>query len=282
MSAIVAYISPTTGDYTVLDFDIVSGEEHVVSAKVSEHTVEEGANISDHVRPELARVNLRVVVTDSPINSVTAFGISPAPLQGQYMSQSITGRTSRQLTSFNVQGGQPFGVVPNQVPLIGGLAVPTNGFPRPATPVNVKPSEWDPNNFVTVSGRFLAFPTRMERVKAVFANLCFLCLTGVPVEVTSDIRIYPRMLITSISAPRDGTNSIEFSIEMRELRTAKTQKTFVTRKPAAKPKEKRATPEEAKGKQAAPWRMDSKTSAAILAQDALQGTGPRIPGPSLF
>lgn len=276
MSALVAYVSPKTGDYTVLDFDIISGEEHAISAKVTEHTVEEGANISDHVRPELARLNLRAVVTDSPINSVTAFGVSPAPLNGAFLPLQLTGRMSRQLTSFNVQGGEPFGVAPNNVPFIGGLAVPTNGFVRPATPVTVKPSEWDPNNFVQVSGQFLQFPTRMERVKAVFQNLVFLCQTGVPIEVTTDIRVYPRMLITSISAPRDGTNSIEFTIELRELRTAKTQKTFVTRKPAAKPKEKRAAPEEAKGKQAAPWSMKSKTSAAVLAQDALQGTGPRV------
>lgn len=279
MSAIVAYVDRETGDYTVLEFDIISGEEHNISAKVSDHTVEEGANISDHVRPELARLNLRAVVTDSPINSVTAFGLSPDTLQGRFSPLSITARTNRQLTSFNVSGGEPFGVVPAQVPLIGGLGTPSNLVGRPTSPITVKPSEWDPNNFQTVSGQFLQFPERMERVKAVFNKLCLLCLTGVPIQVTTDIRIYPRMLITSISAPRDGTNSIEFTIDLRELRTAKTQKTFVTRKPAAKPKEKRATPEEAKGKQAAPWKMDSTTSAAILGQDALQHTGSRVHTP---
>lgn len=281
MSALVAYTDPLTGDYTVLEFDIISGEEHTITAEVSDHPVEEGADVSDNVRAGLQRLSLRGVVTDSPINQVSAVALS-GPLQGAFSPLKLTGRVSRQRVAFNVEGGQPFGVVPNGVPVIGGLAVPFNGFVRPATPVNVKPADFV-QDFYNVSGSFLQFPTAMKRVRAAFTNLCGLCREGIPVEVSTDIRNYNRMLITSITAPRDGTDSIEFSIDLRELRTVKTQKTFVTRKPAAaKPAEKRAVPDVQKGKQAAPWRMDGKTSVAIIGQNTFQGTGPRVAQPLPF
>lgn len=269
-AAIVAYTSPETGQYYVIDFDIITGEDHGISASISTHPVQEGANISDHVRPNLIKLSLKARVTDSPINRVTASGVSPGPLSGEYGPRTIYGSTSKQQTYFNVKGGYPPLTVPNGIPLVSGLSVPTFGFPTPYVPAQVFPGERVnvPNN---VSGMMLSFPQKLSRVKNIFGILEVLCLTGVPVEVATDIRFYPRMLINSIGAPRDGSNGLEFSIELQELRTAKTSKTFLTVAAKKKPKEKRAEPAKFEGKKGTPIKLTTRTSGFHIAQDVALG-----------
>lgn len=50
-----------------LEFDATPVITHVDAANVTEHAVEEGANISDHIRKLPAELRLEAVVTDSPI-----------------------------------------------------------------------------------------------------------------------------------------------------------------------------------------------------------------------
>lgn len=52
-----------------LHFDVVLSEEHEHGAEVSEHPVEQGVNIVDHVRPLADRVELEVFVSNTPIFS---------------------------------------------------------------------------------------------------------------------------------------------------------------------------------------------------------------------
>lgn len=48
-------------------FDAVLREVHSASATVSEHAVDSGANVADHVRPELDRLSLEFVVSNTPV-----------------------------------------------------------------------------------------------------------------------------------------------------------------------------------------------------------------------
>lgn len=262
MSAILAFVSPTTGDYTVVEFDVITGEEHNISAQISEHPVEEGANVTDHVRPDLQKVQLKAVVTDSPINQVTAFGLSPAPLHGLPGTMVLNGRQNKQLSTFSIKGGYNPLTLPGNLPIIGDITVPTNGFKPPFVAPTFTPGEWGTQS-TSVAGTFLQFDTPMKRVAAVFKQLEFMCNKGIECEVSTDVRFYERMLIESVSAPRNGTDSIEFTIQFKELRTAKTQKTFVKRK--AKPKKKDAVAKVEQGKKVAPQTVpDASTVARIL------------------
>lgn len=59
------------GQEQTLTFDATVRDAHVSAALVTEHPVERASNISDHVRSELDRVSLEVVVSDTPIVAPT-------------------------------------------------------------------------------------------------------------------------------------------------------------------------------------------------------------------
>lgn len=265
VAAEVLFVQPSSGEMLVLDCDIVKAEEHNVSASVTTHPVQEGANISDHVRANLRKVSLTVRVTNSPINGTGAAKKPSALGIGGYGQISVVGSTSKQVTYANISGGYPPLTVPNQVPILSGLSVPTLGFPRPFVAPKTVGGE-SINVPVALSAWALIFDDVSGRVKSVWNTWAQLCVTGVPVEVNSDLYHYPRMLVTSVSAPRDGTNGLTITVELQELRTARTSKTFINVK-AAKPKEKRAEPVAFQGKKGTPIRLKTKTSLAHSIQD---------------
>lgn len=59
------------GQEQSLKFDATVSDSHESTATITEHPVEEGAAISDHIRPDLDRVSLQVVVSNKPITAPT-------------------------------------------------------------------------------------------------------------------------------------------------------------------------------------------------------------------
>lgn len=55
------------GTIQAIDLDATVRQQHEASATATEHPVETGANVSDHVRANLDRVSLEVVVSNQPI-----------------------------------------------------------------------------------------------------------------------------------------------------------------------------------------------------------------------
>jgi hypothetical protein len=64
-------------DGYIIDASVV--EEHSFDADVTEHPVESGANIADHVRSKPARVTIDGVVSDTPIGNVADLRIADDP-----------------------------------------------------------------------------------------------------------------------------------------------------------------------------------------------------------
>lgn len=54
------------------EIDAVPDEQHEYSAEVTEHPVERGADVTDHVRLKTPRVTLRGIVSDTPIGGIAA------------------------------------------------------------------------------------------------------------------------------------------------------------------------------------------------------------------
>lgn len=263
VAAEVTFVQPSSGEYLLLECDIVKAEEHNVSAQVTTHPVQEGANITDHVRPNLKRVSLQVRVTNSPIDGTGSSRKPSASGIGGYSQISVAGRTSKQVSYANISGGYPPLTVPNQVPIFGGVSAPTLGFPRPfIAPKTVGGEKIDVP--VNLSAWAIVFDDVSGRVKSVWNTWAQLCLRGIPIEVNSDLYHYPRMLITSVGTQRDGTNGLTISVELQELRTARTSKTFINVK-AKKPKEKRAEPTNFQGKKGEPYKLKTKTSMSAAA-----------------
>lgn len=70
-----------------LTFDVVRTEAQELSNLITEHPVETGANVSDHVRPNLNRVTLEAYVSNAPIASpdgtTTQFPLTIPPVPPQ-------------------------------------------------------------------------------------------------------------------------------------------------------------------------------------------------------
>ena len=56
-----------SGQTVSVRFDVISTETHELLNAITEHSVEEGSNVSDHVRPELDRVMLEGYVSNKPL-----------------------------------------------------------------------------------------------------------------------------------------------------------------------------------------------------------------------
>lgn len=93
------------GQEREIQFDAVLTEEHAAPTTVTQHPVEKGATISDHVRPEQERVTIQALVTNTPIKG--------PPTQNK-------GATERQLTR-QVRGEMRIRGIP--VPVIRGASV---------------------------------------------------------------------------------------------------------------------------------------------------------------
>lgn len=61
-------------DGSAIHFDMVRTETVTLGASVTEHPVEQGADIADHIRPELVKVRLEVFVSNAPVEDVNGFG----------------------------------------------------------------------------------------------------------------------------------------------------------------------------------------------------------------
>jgi hypothetical protein len=72
--AFLEYTDPATSQLAVLDFDACLDESVDGSADVTEHPVEQGANISDHKRPQPRQIQITVTVANNPVK------IDPAPI----------------------------------------------------------------------------------------------------------------------------------------------------------------------------------------------------------
>jgi len=85
--------TPQGGQEQVIDFDCLVSETHEGSAQVSDHVVEQGAAISDHVRPQNDSVTLEAVVSNHPLE-VPSFGMDGATGSTRASTVSIGGQTS--------------------------------------------------------------------------------------------------------------------------------------------------------------------------------------------
>lgn len=63
----------------VFRFDAVLSERHDITSTITEHPVEQGTNIADHVRPDPVVINIQGVITQTPIVAVGTDGWSRTP-----------------------------------------------------------------------------------------------------------------------------------------------------------------------------------------------------------
>jgi hypothetical protein len=73
MSAFLGWTTKT-GQSKTMFFDVVTEEDQTLVSTATENPVEEGANVSDHIRKELDRVALDCFVSNQPVHDVNSRG----------------------------------------------------------------------------------------------------------------------------------------------------------------------------------------------------------------
>lgn len=241
--AILWYTTPSSGVQAAIEFDATTAENVVLTAQVSEHPVEEGINISDHVRQNPTRLSMECVITNTPINIVASglVGLVTTGISGngQVARKGAAGKIVGRDEPLLLTTKQRVDVKPAQIsggdvpPFKPGLVGPR----RSDIKITNSVVAWDDE---TVTMQALQFNTPVDRVKATFAVLKAVKELGLEVQVDTYLQFYPHMVITEITAPRTGLDSIAFQLELVEFRRATVSTTTITR---TRTGQKRAQPQ---------------------------------------
>lgn len=85
MGAFLTWVPDGGGDAKSLYFDVCTEEDKDFSSTVTEHPVEDGVNVADHVKKELDKLSIEVFVSNAPVYDFNARGSGvqsvPIPLQ---------------------------------------------------------------------------------------------------------------------------------------------------------------------------------------------------------
>ena len=75
----------TSGSSNLITFAVVTAEDWDEGAQVTEHPVEQGPDVADHIRVELPKCRLRVFATNEPIDVAHGDSVVQAVQQLQSM-----------------------------------------------------------------------------------------------------------------------------------------------------------------------------------------------------
>jgi len=198
---------------TPLYFDVVEKENLRLTATATEHAVEEGVNVSDHVRSELDNVHLEIFVSNTPVKDVN-----------------------------NLWNGQVAGLE---------LKVPTVDKPPALMPGALMGAALDaisnalnpPEPWKAI---VLQFPEKFDNVSFTLNTLIDWKERGVVGQVITPHRTFPSVYIVGIEMNRDATtgDGAAISLELKQIRIVEAK--MIT---APSPTEERGKTMKSKGRQ---------------------------------
>lgn len=204
-------------------FDAGISESHAAEAFIAEHPVEEGVNISDHIRPKLEELELVVHVTNTPIKA-------PRNLDTGAADPTVEGENG---LVFNFSNQELFTVTHNRI-ITRAIAAPgpslntrigfdevqvRAGIGNYVSPAVVVPFT---ANYGTITRKPI---NEFDRVRVVYTNLVQHRAQGTIFRVLTSLREYENMVISRVAAPRtieDG-DAITITINMKEVRFAEVE-----------------------------------------------------------
>jgi len=218
------------GAYLVFDdtlrFDVVTNEQTEHSATATEHPVETGANIADHVRDQLDRVTLEVLVSNTPINDVNElYGL-------QYTAANLENGAALGNSTLKPKASIP--LTPGALVTVGLQAI-GDLFAGGTT-----------NPFVR------SFPAKFNAVKDAMDTLLDWKKRAVVGQVITPWHTFESMIIERVAPLRTAAigDGAQIAIEFREIRTVETslvnapKPTEIRAKPAVKKGAQNPTPED--------------------------------------
>jgi hypothetical protein len=241
---ILIYTTDAGTEASIL-FDATLSVDHVAEADVPEHPVEDGVNVSDHVRAKLDVLSAKVHVTNTPIRV-------PSNDSG-LADPTIDGPNG---LVFNASNQEMFTITHNRI-LSRAVAAPGAsltvrvGFDEVSARVGLNafivPAQIAP---VTLTVAVVTHKpgNEIERVRAVYNALVQHRARGTIFSVLTKLRDYDNMILTRVGAPEsieDG-DAVTISLEMREVRFAAVE---IGDPLAPQPREPRGSTEQNRGAQ---------------------------------
>lgn len=177
--------------------DAVPNERHGSPTMITDHAVETGANISDHIRPEADTLSIEGVISNTPIF------LPPDHTDG-----------ARE-TVVEVEGVGPSIRVP--LPLVGSLVGNIPIAPNP-------------------KGVVRGYEPSFDRVAACYEELLKIRSEGRLVRVITTLREYEDMGIVNLEVTRNvqAGNSLVFTMDLKQVRFGSTETVPVPVIPRAK------------------------------------------------
>ncbi len=192
---------PDDASVPYVGFDTTLAETHSNTAVITDHPVEIGSNVTDHIRPTPGEFSCVVFVTNTPI--VAAGGTqTPANVAG------ITGDNSVSIdfpAAFLVKPkGAPIFTPGGAIQALGGLIGSLFGD---GTPTSIAP---------------LSFPAPFDAIQSTYEALTKLQDAGVTMSVFTSILEYPSMAIAKVEMPRTMSGGAEISLDFKRIVTVST------------------------------------------------------------
>jgi len=245
------------GRLLLLEFDATVRELHTSQLTVTEHPVEKGANVSDHVRKELARLTVEVLVTNHPLTAAITSGMGG--VTGSVRNLDLPLRAleeTRQQRSLTFPKKTE---LPISVPLAGAAIQATGLLDGSETvTVHTRTTTEAPDG---ATAQVLRFDGPFDRVRSLFEELKGLQDSAILVTAHTTVAEYENMMLANLTAPREVKDggSIRFTFDLKEVR-------FVTSKTVKAPidKKKPTTKQNLGAKPTTPVERDGETLGHAL------------------
>ena len=187
------FILPQDGSDRVVTFDVIESENHESVSELSDHPVEVGINITDHVRPLPDTFSLIGFISNTP----TKF--NPFTQRGE-------------LISFKLEVPEYF-PTPEQLLTSPGGALRFGGG---ALADALFPTE--------LSALVLAFPDFFDAIRETYEVLQELQKNAITIRLLTSVREYEDMIVIRSAMPRivGEATGASFQVDLRQLRVVET------------------------------------------------------------
>lgn len=209
--AVVIYIPDSTLGWFYLDFDLTLSETHELAADITDHPVEEGADITDNSRPQPRKFSCEVFITNTPVDQ----------LGGYHAPDGVKQNVTKPYPVYSPPLALTPGAITNAIDsLISGARPP-------------------------LSFSVLAYPTIFDAVKDTQSKLSDLLESGLPCKVFTSTLTYENCLLQQVTTTKEGPGAANYALAFSQIRTVQTANVA-----APKPSAPRGVPAKAKGAQA--------------------------------
>ena len=215
---------PDSGETEVLEFDAVISLSPEDAVTITDHPVEQGANVSDHARDEPERLSIEGIVSTVP-NVALDDDVALSPLDLEVAARPAAGTRTIALDV----PSPPIQPDPNGL-LQAGISALGNALSGgPKATVN----DTSDTKVVTRTARALQQRSPRNRIRDVYDKLLGAKTKHVPITVQTTVRDYFDMQIERIAAPQSASSgqSVAFQLDLRRIRVADSE-TVESPKPA--------------------------------------------------